>query len=68
MTRLCKACLKPLPLHNHGEVHARCAVAYKSDRDADAALKRSVREESSLLPWERHPIPWDNVRIVGGPA
>jgi LSD1 subclass zinc finger protein len=70
VTRVCLACRQPLPMHNHGAVRTRCAVAYKmrelGDRDADSILDRAVREEADLLPWERHPIPWDHVRPVGG--
>ncbi len=70
--RACLHCGGDLPLHNHGTVHHRCAAAWKAEQmvqgDTDAVLARKVREETDLMPWERHPVPWDNVRIVGGRA
>jgi len=62
----CQHCQKPLPVNNHVGVHVRCSSAFKAAErnrcDAEVILRRKVREESSLLPWERHPIPWDHVR------
>lgn len=64
----CLRCNSPLPRHNHGSVHVRCAEGSKAVEvvrtDAESILSRRVREEHDLLPWERHPIPWDNVRVV----
>jgi hypothetical protein len=68
--RLCDWCGRGLPKHNHGRVHHTCASAAKAaavrDGNAEAVLARAVSEESSLLPWERHPEPWDNVVVRGG--